>query len=465
LHSFNQNYLKQIFQKDVNKVFDVLTDSFKSAINKIRFSDDEKALKNALETLKKSLLKADVYHKVTKDLLTNVEIDTKKYGIGQKQFLRAIKENLTNVLSTNGNQGFVFASKPPTVALMIGLQGSGKTTTTVKLAVYLKLRKKRVLVAACDLQRLAAVEQLKQLCLQNEIDLHWDDNEKDPIKIAEKALKRAKEEFYDVLLVDTAGRLAIDEELMEELLHVKNALNPHEQFYVADSMSGQDGLRSAISFNEKIGITGVILSKYDGDGKGGIAIGVASQVGVPLRFIGIGEKVHDLESFIPERIVSRLMGEGDLATLAEKTTAIIDEKEAKQITKKIQKGEFNFNDFLAQMESVKKLGSMKSVLGMIPGLSSVAGQLKDVDLENSVEIKGIKAMINSMTPKERLSPSILNNARKRRISQGAGLSQMQVNRFFKQFENASKLVKKFSGKNGMASLQSMLQGQKQKFPR
>ncbi|MDR0408570.1 MAG: signal recognition particle protein [Campylobacteraceae bacterium] len=446
-------------------MFDILTDSFKSAINKVRFSDDEKALKNALETLKKSLLKADVYHKVVKELLISVETDTKRVGIGQRQFLKAIKDNLTKILTANGNQGFVFASKPPTIALMMGLQGSGKTTTTVKLALYLKLRKKRVLVAACDLQRLAAIEQLKQLCSQNEVDLYWNESEKNPVKIAKEALKKAKEELYDVLIVDTAGRLAIDKELMDELLQIKDVLNPHEQFYVVDSMSGQDGLRSAAGFHEKIGISGVILSKYDGDGKGGIALGVASQVGVPLRFIGIGEKAHDLESFIPERVVSRLMGEGDLATLAEKTTAIIDEKEAKQITKKIQKGEFNFNDFLAQMESIKKFGNMKSLLGMIPGLSSMAGQLKDIDLDNSVEMRGIKAMISSMTPKERLSPSILNNARKRRIAQGAGLSQIEVNRFLKQFENASKLAKKFSGKGGMANLHSMLQGQKQRFPR
>ncbi|MDR2635786.1 MAG: signal recognition particle protein [Campylobacteraceae bacterium] len=446
-------------------MFDILTDSFKSAINKIRFSDDEKALKNALETLKKSLLKADVYHKVAKDLLSSVEIDTKRYGIGQKQFLRAIKENLTKVLSANGNQGFVFAAKAPTVALMMGLQGSGKTTSTVKLAVYLKLRKKKVLIAACDLQRLAAVEQLRQLCLQNEIDLYENEHEKNPVKIAKEALEKAKEGFYDVLLVDTAGRLAIDEELMKELSQIKAALSPFEQFYVADSMSGQDGIRSAVSFHEKIGITGVILSKYDGDGKGGIALGVASQVGVPLRFVGTGEKAHDLESFIPERIVNRLMGEGDLATLAEKTTTVIDEKEAKAITKKIQKGEFNFNDFLAQMESIKKLGSMKSLLGMIPGLSSMSAQLKDFDFENSVEMKRIKAMISSMTPKERVTPSVLNNARKRRIASGAGLSQMEVNRFFKQFENAAKMAKKFSGKSGMANFQSMMQGQNRTFPR
>ncbi|MDR1007801.1 MAG: signal recognition particle protein Srp54 [Campylobacteraceae bacterium] len=445
-------------------MFDVLTDSFKAAINKIRFSDDEKALKNALETLKKSLLKADVHHKVVKELLSAVEIDTKKYGVGQKQFLRAIRENLTRVLTVkNGNQGFVFASKPPTVALMMGLQGSGKTTTTVKLAVYLKLRKKKVLVAACDLQRLAAVEQLKQLCTQNEIDLYFDDNEKNPVKIAKEALKQASDQMYDVLLVDSAGRLAIDEELINELARINEVLSSHERFYVADSMGGQDAVRSAHGFHDKIGITGVILSKYDGDGKGGIALGVASQIGVPLRFIGTGEKSADLESFIPDRVVNRLMGEGDLATLAEKTSTVIDEKEAKAITKKLQKGEFNFNDFLTQMESMKKLGSMKSIIGMIPGLSQVAGQLKDFDFENSVEMKRIKAMISSMTIKERLSPSILNNTRKRRIAVGAGLSQMEVNRFFKQFENASKIAKKFSSKDGMASLQNMMR--QPKFPR
>ncbi len=437
-------------------MFEVLTDSFKSAVNKIRFADDSKSLKKALDTLKKSLLKADVHHKVVKELLKQVELETKKAGIGQVNFLRSLKNNLTEILTARGRQGFVFASKPPTVALMIGLQGSGKTTTTVKLANYLKLRQKKVLVAACDLQRMAAVEQLKQLCSANEIDLYFDENEQNPVKIAKDALKKAKDGLYDVLLVDTAGRLAIDEELMNELEAVKKALNPDEVFYVADAMSGQDAIRSATTFNEKIGITGVILSKYDGDSKGGVALGIASLVGIPLRFIGVGEKVADLELFIPDRIVNRLMGEGDLETLAEKTSAIIDEKQAKKITSKIKKGQFNFNDFLEQMEQMKKLGSMKSIIGMIPGLSSMAGQLKDVDLENSVEMKRIKAMISSMTKKERENPALLNNSRKRRIAQGAGLSQMEVNRFLKQFQNAAKMAKKFSGKKGMQDLQNML---------
>ncbi|EHG4958131.1 signal recognition particle protein [Campylobacter coli] len=445
-------------------MFELVSESFKSAINKLRFVDDEKALKNALDTLKKALLKADVQHKVVKDLLLLIEEDVKKNGIGQKQFLEAIKTNLENILNADGkNQGFVFATKPPTVVLMVGLQGGGKTTSTVKLANYLKLRNKKVLIAACDLQRLAAVEQLKQLCEANELDLFYIENEKDPIKVAQQALEKAKNSMADVLLVDTAGRLAIDEALMNELKAVKNVLNPDEIFYVADAMSGQDGVKTASSFNELLDITGVILSKFDADAKGGIALGITKQIGIPLRFVGVGEKIADLEIFIPERIVNRIMGEGDLATLAEKTAAIIDEKEAKKLNQKIKKGEFNFNDFLTQMESVKKLGSIKSIMGMIPGLSNVASSVKDLDLDNSKEIIHIKAMISSMTPKERENPDLLNNARKRRIAEGAGLSQVEVNRFLKQFANAAKLAKRFSGKKGMDSLMQMMNQARRQF--
>ncbi|TEY01550.1 signal recognition particle protein [Campylobacter sp. US33a] len=444
-------------------MFELVSESFKTAVNKLRFVDDEKALKNALETLKKTLLKADVHHKVTKDLLLAIEEEVKNAGIGQKQFLNAIKNNLEKILIAPGNQGFVFSSKPPTVVLMAGLQGGGKTTTTMKLANYLKVRNKKVLVAACDLQRLAAVEQLRQLCESNEIELFYIENETNPIKVATAALQKAKDSLCDVLLVDTAGRLAIDQALMEELKEIKNVLNPDEIFYVADAMSGQDGVKTAASFNEALGITGVILSKFDADTKGGIALGIAKQINIPLRFIGVGEKIADLEAFIPDRIVGRIMGEGDLATLAEKTAAIIDEKEAKKIGQKIKKGEFNFNDFLSQMESIKKLGSMKSIIGMIPGLSNMASAVKDLDMENSKEIIHIKAMISSMTPKERENPDLLNNSRKRRIAEGAGLSQMEVNRFLKQFSNAAKLAKRFSGKKGMESLTQMMNQARRQF--
>ncbi|CAA6817847.1 MAG: Signal recognition particle, subunit Ffh SRP54 (TC 3.A.5.1.1) [uncultured Sulfurovum sp.] len=437
-------------------MFDTLTDSFKGAIDKIRFYDDAKALTKALKELKKSLLKADVHHKVVKELLANVEKEVKENGVGKENFLKALQGDLTRILTAEGNQGFVFASKPPTVVLMIGLQGSGKTTTTGKLAYFLKeQKKKKVLIAAADLQRLAAVEQLKQICEQIDVTLVADEN-KTPEQIVKEALAKGEKELYDVVLIDTAGRLAIDDELMDELASVKKVANPNELFYVADAMTGMDAVRTAQTFKEKIGITGVVLSKFDGDSKGGVAMGIAHQVGVPLRFIGAGEKMPDLDQFIPDRIVSRLMGSGDLESLAEKTANIIDEKQAKQLSSKIKKGKFNFNDFLEQMESMKKLGSMKSIMGMIPGMGAMAKQIGDMDLENSDEMKQIRALISSMTPKERENPELLNNTRKRRLAAGSGLSQMHVNRVLKQFKNAGKMAKQLSGKGGMKQMQDMM---------
>ncbi len=436
-------------------MFDTLTDSFKGAIDKIRFYDDDKALKKALVELKKSLLKADVHHKVVKELLTNVEKEVKG-NVGKESFLKALQDDLTRILTAKGNQGFVFASKPPTVVLMIGLQGSGKTTTTGKLAYFLKeQKKKKVLIAAADLQRLAAVEQLRQICEQIDVTLVADEK-KTPQEIVKEALAKGEKELYDVVLIDTAGRLAIDDELMEELASVQKVAQPDELFYVADAMTGMDAVRTAQTFKEKIGITGVVLSKFDGDSKGGVAMGIAHQVGVPLRFIGAGEKMPDLEQFIPERVVSRLMGAGDLESLAERTANIIDEKQAKQLSKKIKKGKFNFNDFLEQMESMKKLGSMKSIMGMIPGMGAMAKQIGDMDLENSEEMKQIRALISSMTPKERENPELLNNTRKRRLASGAGMSQMHVNRVLKQFKNAGKMAKQLSGKGGMKQMQDMM---------
>jgi signal recognition particle subunit SRP54 len=438
-------------------VFETLTESFTSAIRKIRFHDDEKALTKALGELKKALLKADVHHKVVKDLIDSVEIKTKLSAIGKDQFLNALRTSLYDLLNVKGNAGFVYAPVSPTVILMTGLQGSGKTTTTGKLANFLKVRqKKRVLVVAADLQRLAAVEQLRQVCASIEVELYADEVSKNPVDVVKAALEHAKKSLVDVVLIDTAGRLAIDDALMAELAEVKAVANPHEIFYVADSMSGQDAVRTAESFNEKIGINGVILTKYDGDSKGGVALGIASQIQVPLRFIGAGEKMEDLEIFLPDRIVNRLMGLGDIEGLAERTSSIIDEKKAKELNRKIKKGEFNFNDFLEQMESLKKMGSMKSIMGMIPGMSGMASALKDFDMENSGELKKIKALVSSMTMKEREDPELLNNTRKARIANGCGLTVVDVNRILKQFKNASKMAKRFSGKKGMQDLQNLM---------
>lgn len=436
-------------------MFGVITEGFQNAISKIRFQDDEKALKRALEELKKSLLKSDVHYKVLKELLSDVELKTKQSGIGKENFLSALKESLHTILTAPGNYGFIFAPKPPTIVLMAGLQGSGKTTTTAKLSHYLKGKQKKVLLAACDLQRLAAVEQLRQLALQVEVDFFHLEG-KTPVEIALEAKNKAIQGLYDVLLVDTAGRLAIDEALMQELQSIKNAITPNEVFYVVDSLSGQDGVKSAATFHERMDLSGVILSKFDGDSKGGIALSIAHQLGIPLRFIGVGEKIADLEVFIPERIVGRLMGAGDIHSLAEKTAAVISEKEAKDISKKIKKGKFNFNDFIAQLDNIKKIGSMQSILSMLPGLGNMASALKDVDLDNSKEMKQIRAMVFSMTPKERENPDLLNGSRKKRIAMGAGIDVSDVNRFLKQFENAAKMVKKFSNKGGMGDLMSLM---------
>ncbi|SFV68738.1 Signal recognition particle, subunit Ffh SRP54 (TC 3.A.5.1.1) [hydrothermal vent metagenome] len=438
-------------------MFDTLTDSFKNAIGKIRFTDDDKALKKATTELKKSLLKADVHHKVVKDLILFVESETKKTGVGKDNFLRALQIKLNDILTLEGApKGFTFASKPPTVVLMIGLQGAGKTTTTGKLAYFLKeQKKKKVLIIAADLQRLAAVEQLRQICAGIEVELVADEDAS-PKQIVKQGLAKAQKELYDVVLIDTAGRLAIDDELMDELSEIKKVAKPDELFYVADAMTGQDAIRTAQTFKDKIGITGVILSKFDGDSRGGVALGLTQQVGVPLRFIGAGEKMPDLEQFISDRIVGRLMGAGDVESLAEKAAAAIDPKEAKRFTQKIKKGQFNFNDFLAQMEQMKKLGSMKSVMSMIPGMSGMAKQLGDMDLENSSEIKQIKALVSSMTAKEREHPELLNNMRKRRLAVGAGLNPMHVNRILKQFKHAGKMAKKMSTKGGMKQMQEMM---------
>lgn len=446
-------------------MFEVITESIKNSINKIRFSNAEVSLNNALTQLRKSFLKADIHHKTTKEILNSIDIKTKQKGISQKSFISSLKEVLNDILTTTGNQGFVHSSKPPTTILMTGLQGSGKTTSTGKLANYLKIKNKKVLVAAADLQRFGAIEQLEQICQEIEVDIYSNKNEKDSIKIIKEAKQKAINDMYDVLLIDTAGRLAIDENLMNELKNITNSINIDEIFYVADSLSGQDASRTAISFNNKLKLDGIILSKYDGDTKGGVALSISHQTKIPLRFIGTGEKMPDFEVFIPSRIVNRLLDEGDIEGLAEKTSSIIDNKEAKKVASKIKKGQFNFDDFLKQLDMMKKLGSMKSLISMMPGMSQMKSSIKDIDFENSDELKKIKALISSMTKKERLNPELLNISRKKRLSIGSGLNEMQVNRILKQFKHASKMAKKLSGKNGMKDLQNMISNNgKSNFP-
>lgn len=452
---YNSSFVyKSCAIKRIN-MFETLSNGFRGAINKIRFSDDEKALDKALDELKKALLKNDVYHKTTKEILQKTKDKTKANGIGRDSFLNALSQSLLEILEVSGVYGFTYAQKPPTNILMSGLQGSGKTTTCAKLANYLKARNKKVLLVPCDLQRLAAVTQLKTLGEQIETEVfHSESN--NPVSVAKEAMKYAQDGLFDVVIYDTAGRLAIDESLMNELAEIKKAINPHDTFYVADSLSGQDGVRTAQTFHEKIGISGVILSKFDSDSKGGIALSIAYQIGIPLRFMGMGEKIADLDLFMPDRIVSRLMGAGDLTSLAEKTASVINPKEAKDIHKKIKKGTFTFTDFLNQIENVKKMGSVSSLMSMIPGMGNMAKSLKDVDLDNSEEIKIIRAMVNSMTQKERENPDLLNGSRRKRIALGSGLQVSDINRVLKQFDQASKFAKKLSQKGGIQSLLGML---------
>ncbi|MWV63216.1 signal recognition particle protein [Helicobacter saguini] len=439
-------------------MFESLSNGFKSAMNKLRFSDDSKALDKALDELKKVLLKSDVYHKTTKEILSKTKEITLKQGIGRDNFLNALSESLKEILSTSGSYGFTFANKPPTNVLMVGLQGSGKTTTCAKLANYLKTKNKKVLLVPCDLQRLAAVTQLKTLGAQIEVPV-FESSSNDPLKVAKDALEYGTKEHFDVIIFDSAGRLAIDSALMNELKEIKKIVQPHDTFYVADALSGQDGIRSAASFNEQIGVSGVILSKFDSDSKGGIALSIAFQLGIPLRFMGVGEKIADLDLFMPDRIISRLMGAGDLESLAEKTAAAINPKEAKDIHKKIKKGNFTFIDFLNQIENVKKMGSVSSILSMIPGLGNMAKSLKGVDIDNTEEVKIIRAMVNSMTKKERENPDILNGSRRKRIANGAGLQVSDINRALKQFDQASKIAKKLSQKGGMQNFLAMMSQQ------
>lgn len=446
-------------------MFDTLTNSFKGIVSKIRFQDDEKALVRSLDELKKILLRNDVYHKVAKEIIAQIESECRKNnanGISRDDFKSALEHSLYSVFS--GNYGFTYAPKPPTIVLMVGLQGSGKTTSSAKLANYLKLRGKKVLLASCDLQRLAAVEQLKQLAVEIEVDFFntkmgefTQSDSKAILTIAKDCVKLGGDMLYDVVIIDTAGRLAIDTNLMDELKSIKSAVNANETFYVLDSLSGQDAIKSADTFNKEIGLSGVILSKFDSDSKGGIALSVAQQIGVPIRFIGSGEKMADLDIFLPDRITGRLMGAGDVAGFIEKTTAVVDEKEAKILTKKIKKGTFTFTDFLAQLENIKKMGSMKSLISMMPGLGAMGDALKNVDIDNSREIRIIKAMVNSMTPKERENPDILNGSRRKRIAIGAGLEVSDINRALKQFDMAAKMAKQMSSPNGVKNIMNMIQ--------
>lgn len=402
---------------------------------------------NVAETLKdvrKALLEADVNYKTAKNFTETV----KEKALGQN-VLKSLKPSQLMVkivhdeLATlmGGSSAEINLKGSPAVILMSGLQGSGKTTFSGKLANMLKTKQNRKpLLVACDVYRPAAIEQLKVLGEQINVPVYANESSKNPVEIAKTAVKYAKEQGYDTVIVDTAGRLAIDEQMMNEITAIKEALQPQEILFVVDAMTGQDAVNTAKEFNDRLDFDGVILTKLDGDTRGGAAISIRSVVNKPIKFVGTGEKMEALDVFHPSRMADRILGMGDIVSLVERAEAQYDEEEARRLSKKIAKNQFNFNDFMSQIQQIKKMGNMKDLMGMIPGMSKA---LKDVDIDDNA-FKSIEAIIQSMTPEERQNPSCLNGSRKNRIAKGSGTSIVEVNRLLKQFSQTGKLMKMVS---------------------
>ena len=409
---------------------------------------------NVAETLKdvrRALLDADVNYKVAKTFTDTV----KKKALGQnvltaikpsQLLIKIVHDELAELMG--GHAIDMQLVSRPSVILMAGLNGAGKTTLSGKLALFLKTKKKRrPLLAACDTYRPAAIEQLRVLAEQIDVPIYMDLEEKDPIVIARAALAEAKAKGYDTVIVDTAGRLAVNDVLMNEIAAVKDAVQPDETLFVVDATTGQDAVNTAKEFNSRLGFDGVVLTKLDGDTRGGAALSIRSVVDKPIKFVGTGEKMDALDVFPPDRMADRILGMGDIVSLVEKAQEQFDEQEAKRLAKKIAKNQFDFNDFLNQLQQIKKMGNIKDLAAMIPGVSKA---IKDVDIDNSA-LSGIEAIILSMTPKERQHPEILNQSRKQRIARGSGHTIQEVNRFIKQFEQTRKMMNMMGG-SGMKQL-------------
>jgi len=417
---------------------------------------------NVAETLKevrRALLDADVNFKIAKDFTTKV----KEKAIGQnvlttlqpgQLLVKIVKDELTELMG--GDATGINLSGNPTVILMSGLQGSGKTTVSGKLANYLKTKKgKKPLLVACDIYRPAAINQLHIVGDQVGVEVYSEPENKNPVDISLKALAYAKANGFNVVIVDTAGRLAIDEQMMNEIANVHAAIKPQETLFVVDAMTGQDAVNTAKAFNDRLNFDGVILTKLDGDTRGGAAISIKSVVDKPIKFIGTGEKMEAIDVFYPSRMAERILGMGDVVSLVERAQEQYDEEEARKIQKKIAKNEFGFDDFLAQIQQVKKMGNMKDLVGMIPGAGKA---LKDVEIEDDA-FKHIEAIIHSMTPKERSRPAIIDMKRKNRIAKGSGRKIEEVNQLMKQFEQMSKMMKMMQGGGGK-NLMKMMGGMK-----
>ena len=403
---------------------------------------------NVAETLKdvrRALLDADVNYKVAKQFTDTVK--TKALG---QDVLTAVKPGQLMVkivhdeLATlmGGETAEVNLSQNPSIILMSGLQGSGKTTFSGKLAKMLKSKKgKRPLLVACDVYRPAAIEQLKVLGEQIDVPVYTEEDSKDPVSISANAVKYAKENHFDLVIVDTAGRLAIDEQMMNEIEAIKKKINPTETLFVVDSMTGQDAVNTAKEFNDRLDFDGVVLTKLDGDTRGGAALSIRTVVNKPIKFVGTGEKMEAIDQFHPSRMADRILGMGDIVSLVEKAQEQYDEEEARRLQKKIAKNQFDFNDFMSQIQQIKKMGNLKDLASMIPGVGKA---LKDVEIDDNA-FKGIEAIIQSMTPRERTNPEILNTSRRQRIAKGSGTNIQEVNRLIKQFDQTRKMMKMVTG--------------------
>lgn len=414
---------------------------------------------NVAETLKdvrRALLDADVNYKVAKQFTDTV----KAKALGQnvltavkpgEMMVKIVHDELATLMGSETAQ--VNLSGNPTIILMSGLQGSGKTTFSGKLARKFKSEKaKRPLLVACDVYRPAAIDQLKVLGEQINVPVYTEEGSKNPVEIAENAIKYAKSNNFDLVIVDTAGRLAVDEQMMQEIAAIKNAIKPQETLFVVDSMTGQDAVNTAKEFNDRLDFDGVVLTKLDGDTRGGAALSIRTVVTKPIKFVGTGEKLDAIDLFHPSRMADRILGMGDIVSLVEKAQNAYNEEEARKLSRKIAKNQFDFNDFLAQIQQIKKMGNLKDLAAMIPGVGKA---IKDVDIDDNA-FKGIEAIIHSMTKQERANPQIINQSRRQRIAKGSGTSIVEVNRMLKQFEQMRKMMKTVSSmKNPMKMMRGM----------
>ncbi len=443
-------------------MFENLTDKFEKAF-KILKGQGQISEINVAETLKevrRALLDADVNFNTAKDFTNTVKEkalgrDVLKAVSPGQLMVKICHEELVELMG--GNESEINIKGNPGIILMSGLQGSGKTTFTGKLGNYLKSKKgKNVLLVACDVYRPAAIDQLHVLGEQLGIEVYSNKEEKDPVKIASAAVQHAKSKGFNVVIVDTAGRLAIDEQMMDEIARVKEAIQPTETLFVVDSMTGQDAVNTAKAFNEKINFDGVVLTKLDGDTRGGAALSIKAVVDKPIKFVGTGEKMDALDVFYPQRMADRILGMGDVVSLVERAQEQFDEEEARKLQKKIQKDQFDLNDFLGQLQQIKKMGNVKDLMGMIPGMGKA---MKDVDIKDDA-FKHIEAIILSMTPAERSNPVIINGTRKNRIAAGSGTNVQEVNKLLKQFEDTKKMMKLMSNPKNMMGMMKQMKGMK-----